>query len=50
LNRKDSLLREFAFTEDEAREFIKTKAKIENIQTLDDEIKAIREALDLPEK
>ncbi len=50
LNRKDSLLREFAFTEDEARKFIKTKVKIEKIQTLDDEMKAIREALDLPEK
>jgi aspartokinase-like uncharacterized kinase len=50
LNRKDELLRAFAFTEDEARKFIKKQAGIEKIQTLADEIKAIREALGLPEK
>lgn len=50
LNRKDEFLREFAFTEDEAQKFIKAKAGIEKIQTLEDEMKAIREALDLPEK
>ncbi len=50
LNRKDTLLREFAFTEDEVKKFIKTKTGIEKIQTLADEKNAIREALGLPEK
>lgn len=50
LNRKDELLRAFAFTEDEARKFIKKQTGIEKIQTLADEINAIREALGLPEK
>lgn len=50
LNRKDKFFREFAFTEDEAQKFIKAKAGIEKMQTIKDEMKAIREALDLPAK
>lgn len=50
LKMKDGLLREFAFTEDEAKEFIKAETGNEKIKMLEDEIKAIREALDLPTK
>jgi hypothetical protein len=50
LKMKEILLREIAFTEDEARAFIKDKAGIEKMQTIEDEKKAIREALGLPEK
>ena len=50
LKMKEILLREIAFTEDEARAFIKAKTGNDTIQTLEDEIKAIREALGLPEK
>ena len=50
LKRKEILLREIAFTEDEARAFIKSKTGIEEIKTIEDEKKAIREALELPEK
>ncbi len=47
LKMKEILLREIAFTEDEARAFIKAKAGIEEMQTIEDEKKAIREALGL---
>ena len=50
MEEKDELLRVIAFTEDEARKFIKAKTGNDKIQTLEDEKKAIREALDLPEK
>lgn len=50
LNRKDELLREFAFTEKEAKEFIKARTGNEEIKTIEDEKKAIREALELPTK
>ena len=50
LKMKEILLREMAFTEDEARTFIKAKTGIEKMQTIEDEKKAIREALGLPEK
>ena len=50
LERKDALLREFAFTEKEAKEFIKARTGNEEIKTIEDEMKAIREALDLPTK
>ncbi len=45
---KDSLLRECAFTESEARDYIEKQSGIGKIQTLADEIKALREALGLP--
>lgn len=47
LNQKDGFLREIAFTEAEAKEFIRAKTGNDKIKTLDEEIKAIREALDL---
>lgn len=50
LKRKEILLREIAFTEDEARKFIKAKTGNDKIKTLGEEIKDIREALELPEK
>jgi len=50
LEMKDSLLREFAFTESEARDYIEKQTGISKIQTLADEITAIREALGLPSK
>lgn len=50
LNQKDSFLREIAFTEAEAREFLKTKTGKDKIKTLDEEITDIREALGLKTK
>ncbi|MGI8670399.1 MAG: hypothetical protein ACR2J3_11240 [Aridibacter sp.] len=50
LKRKDSLLRDFAFNENEAREFIKGETGNGKIITSEDEIKTIREALELPDK
>jgi hypothetical protein len=50
LRRKEIFLREVAFTEDEVRTFIKSKDGIEQMQTIEDEKKAIREVLGLPEK
>ncbi len=44
---KDSLLREFAFTESEAQAYIEKQSGIGKIQTLADETKAIREVLGL---
>ncbi len=50
LNRKDELLREFAFTEREAKDYIEKQSGTRKIQTLADETKAIREVLGLPLK
>lgn len=50
LKRKDNLLRNFAFTETEAREFSKVKTGSGEIKTLEDEIRDIREVLNLPPK
>ncbi len=47
---KDNLLREFAFTESEAKDYIEKQSGIGKIQTLADETKAIREVLGLPLK
>lgn len=47
---KEEIMRKLAFTEDEAKKFIKANTGNDKFQTLEDEIKAIREALDLPEK
>lgn len=44
---KADLMREAAFNEQEARDFIKAKTGSDKIKTLDDEIKSIREALGL---
>lgn len=44
---KEEIMRELAFTEDEVGKFIKAKTGNDKIQTLEDEIKAIREALGL---
>ncbi len=45
---KEKTMREVAYTEDEVRERIKETTGGDKIQTLEDEIKAIREALELP--
>jgi hypothetical protein len=50
LKRKEILLREVAFTEDEARTFIKEKTGTEEMQTIEDEKKAIREAMGIAGK
>lgn len=50
LNAKDELLREFAFTESEVKDYIEKQTGNAKIQTLADEIKAVREALGLPSK
>jgi hypothetical protein len=47
---KEDFMREIAFTEDEARAFIKARTGNEKMQTIEDEKKAIRDALGLPEK
>ncbi len=50
LNTKDELMRKFAFTESEARDYIEKQTGESRIQTLADEIKAIRGALGLQSK
>jgi len=50
LNRKDDFLRAFAFTESEAKAYIKKQSGDDKIKTLADEINATREALELPTK
>ncbi len=45
---QDSILREFAFTESEAQNFVEPYRKFGKIRTLADEIKATREVLGLP--
>ena len=47
---KDRLLREFAFTDAEAKDYLDRTSGISKIQTLANEINAIREALGLPSK
>lgn len=47
---KDGLLREIAFTETEAKDYIEKRSGDGKIQTLADEIKAMRETLGLPSK
>lgn len=44
----DSILREFAFTESEAKDYIKQQYGSSKIQTIADEIKTIREVIGLP--
>lgn len=50
LNQKNGILREIAFNEAEAREFLKAKTGKDKIKTIDEEIKDIREALGLQTK
>ncbi|MGI8757430.1 MAG: hypothetical protein ACR2MB_16550 [Acidimicrobiales bacterium] len=47
---KEMLMREIAFTEDEAKEHLKAKTGSDKMQTIADEIEAIRKALELPTK
>ncbi len=47
---KDKLLREVAFTESEAKDYLRKQCGSINIQTLEDETKEIREVLGLPLK
>lgn len=50
VNEKDETMRKTAFSEDEVKEYCKDDTGEVEIQTLDDEIKAIKEALNLPTK
>lgn len=50
LEMKDSLLREFAFTESKARDYIEKQCGGGEMKTITDEINALREALGLPGK
>jgi hypothetical protein len=45
---KDRLLREFAFTENEAKDYLEKQYGISEMKTVADEINALREALGLP--
>lgn len=47
---KEKMMRKVAFTEDEARKQMKKKTGSDKIQTLEDEIRAIKEALGLLKK
>ncbi len=47
---KDRLLREFAFTESEVKDYLEKQHGISEMKTLADEIDAMREALGLPHK
>ncbi len=48
MKRKEMLMRKIAFTEDEAKEHLKAQIGSDKMQTLEDEIEAIRKALNLP--
>lgn len=50
MNDKEMLMRKIAFTEDEAKEHLKEQTGSDKMQTIADEVEAIRKALNLPTK